>query len=72
MVKSIAARLRALEKMVARLLKPGNLIAKKKKKAKKKKPAAKKLARATKAKKRKTKKRSKRAAPVFAPMPVML
>jgi len=72
MAKSIASRLKALEKMVARLLKPGKLIAKKKKKTKKKKPAAKKTARPTKAKKRKMKKRSRRAAPVFAPMPVML
>ncbi len=77
MAKSIASRLKALEKMVARLLKPEKLMTparkkKKKKKAKKKKPAAKKAARPTKAKKRKTKKRSRRALPVIAPMPVML
>lgn len=74
MAKSIASRLKALEKMVARLLKPENLMtpARKKKKAKKRKPAAKKTTRPTKAKKRKPKKRSRRALPVIAPMPVML
>jgi len=65
MAKSIAQRLSALEKMIAKILKPENLIAtrktSKKKKTKKKKAAPK-------AKKRK----AKRRAPVFIPAPPLL
>jgi hypothetical protein len=71
MAKSIASRLRALEKMVARLLSPQKRSAKKKTKKKKakKKPAARKAA-----PKRKTKKpaRRSRREPIIVPPPIML
>ena len=51
MAKSMAQRLSALEKMVARLMKPQRLMTKKK--SRKKKPAAKKKAAAKPAKRRK-------------------
>lgn len=68
MAKSIAQRLSALEKMIARFLKPEKLIATRKtskKKAKKKKAPRKAK---TKAKKRK----AKRRAPVIIPAPPLL
>jgi|LakMenEpi03Aug12_release.lakeMendotaPanAssembly.Ray.scaffolds.fasta_scaffold440758_2 hypothetical protein len=71
MAKSIAQRLSALEKLIARILKPENLIAtrrkSKKKTAKKKKPAAK-----AKTKPKAKKRKAKRRAPVFIPAPPLL
>ncbi len=68
MAKSIASRLKALEKMVARLISPQ----KKKKKAKKKKSAARKAAPKRKASKTKKRARRSRREPIIVPPPIML
>lgn len=66
MAKSIASRLKALEKMVARLISPKKRSAKKKK-AKKKKAAPKR-----KASKIKKRARRSRREPIIVPPPIML
>lgn len=75
MAKSIAQRLAALEKMIARILKPENLIATRKKSKKKKAPAKKKTtkkpAKKKAAPKRKTKKRTTRPAPMIFVPPIL-
>lgn len=68
MAKSIAQRLSALEKMLARLLKPENLIAKRKKRKKKKAPAKKKAAPKRKVKKKRAKRPARMTIPPMFPL----